>query len=91
MWDGVGVPYSTEYCFVARPDRKTQFSGRGDSGSFIFTLKGKWVGVLWGGKTVANANDTPLSYITDAQAILDYLGNIKTHDGRRYEARLSTD
>ena len=86
---GIKMPHSTEYCFVANPDDlRGKFSERGDSGSFIFTRHGQWAGVQWGGKTVSNGEMTPISYVTDGPAVLDYLGNIETEEGW-FEARLS--
>ncbi|MCJ1474788.1 hypothetical protein MMC13_003448 [Lambiella insularis] len=66
------MPYSTEYCFVGTEEALTL---SGDSGSFLFTVDGKWLGLIWGGPKKQNVVN-PLIYVTDAQALLDGLHEI---------------
>lgn len=80
---------STEYCFVADPQPNEPFTDHGDSGSFVFTEDGEWVGVVWGGRYLGNAHKTPLSYVMNAQAVLDWVSKIRDPSGKRVTPRLS--
>ena len=86
-WDKrLGVKeYSTEYCFIGY-GKATAFSSHGDSGSFVLERGGRWVGVVFGGCPKSRVREE-LSYVTDAQDILDWI-NEKSQDGNA--ARLAT-
>ncbi|KAL8827795.1 MAG: hypothetical protein Q9191_002969 [Dirinaria sp. TL-2023a] len=92
-WDGlphVRMGFSTEYVFVA--DRGSPFQrpfdqGHGDSGSFVFTRGGQWLGLAFGGNCKYNQEGGAVAYFTDAQVVLDW---IRTR-GNGYEVRLPQD
>ena len=87
-WDDqphVQMGYSTEYVFVAnRASPSRPFLEQGDSGSFVFTEEGEWLGLAWGGTVRMNEAGGPMAYITDAQTVLDWIGS----RGNGYEVRL---
>ncbi|KAI4139670.1 MAG: hypothetical protein LQ341_004130 [Variospora aurantia] len=85
-WDKeYNLPVSTEFCFIADPVTLAQpFMCQGDSGSWLFTQAGKWAGTGFGGPVKAGVAAQAIGYVTDAQAILDWLKSIN------FEARLAT-
>ncbi|KAL8976698.1 MAG: hypothetical protein Q9177_006791 [Variospora cf. flavescens] len=85
-WDKeYNLPVSTEFCFIADPSTLARPSIRqGDSGSWVFTQEGKWAGTGFGGPVKAGVTVQAIGYVTDAQAILDWLKSIN------FEARLAT-
>lgn len=90
-WDGkLEMSFSNEYCFVSDALRSRGVD-HGDPGSFVFTYDNEWVGVVLGGSVRRMSQVTPVCYVTDAQAILDWVGKIKNKDGEHYAARLSAD
>ena len=88
-WDSqVGMGFSREYCFVADPARRESIlPDAGDSGSFVFNLLRSWLGQTWGGTTKAQVNRQTLTYVTDAQDIIDWVGGLGGGEGE-FEARL---
>ncbi|KAL8793306.1 MAG: hypothetical protein Q9195_004083 [Heterodermia aff. obscurata] len=87
-WDGephVNMGYSTEYAFVAKPYTPPRpFLEQGDSGSFVFTDSGKWLGLAFAGCTKNGQVGGAVCYFTDAQVVLDWIGT----RGDGYEVRL---
>ncbi|KAI4136456.1 MAG: hypothetical protein LQ341_005606 [Variospora aurantia] len=85
-WDKeYNLPVSTEFCFIADPSTLARpFMCQGDSGSWVFTQEGKWAGTGFGGSVKAGVTTQAIGYVTDAQAILDWLKSIN------FEARLAT-
>ena len=82
-----GLKESKENCFVA-DSASRPFLDYGDSGSFVFTYDGEWVGVVRGGSSKQNLQGKVLGAVTDAQEIIDWIE--KQGDGNTYEARLAT-
>lgn len=65
--------YSSEYCFVAGENLPLPpFTSHGDSGSLVFDIGGQWLGCAFGGSTKRGVSKA-LNYVTDAQAILDWI------------------
>ena len=86
-WDKephVKMDYSTEYVFVADSSFPLRlFQDHGDSGSFIFTRPGQWLGLAFGGSMKFNMTGA-VAYLTDAQVVIDWIST----RGNGYEVRL---
>ena len=76
-WDRephVNMGYSAEYVFVADPQTPLRpFLDHGDSGSFVFTDSGKWLGLAFGDCYKNNQIVGAVVYLTDAQLVLDWI------------------
>ena len=87
-WDRephVNMGYSTEYVFVADPQTPLRpFLDHGDSGSFVFTDSGKWLGLAFGDCHKNNQIGGAVTYLTDAQLVLDWIAT----RSEGYEVRL---
>lgn len=64
---------SSEFAIVGNPGHP--FSGHGDSGAAIFDIEGNWVGMVFGGNSIAQC-DSPVTYITPSKAILESLAEM---------------
>ena len=88
------LPFTTEYCFVSNNFTSPRpFLRHGDSGSWLFTGMGRWVGSTVGGPAKFNVVDQAVAYVMDAQAVLDWLNDLGSLSGGKntYEARLATN
>ena len=82
--------HSTEYVFISDPkdpEGGKDFADHGDSGSFVFTYHGVWVGVIFGGTDKQNVNDKTLTYVIDAEEALAWISG--QEGGAKYEVRLA--
>ena len=79
-WDEeLGLSYSEEYSFFGGNDF---FSLPEDSGSFVFTSYGAWLGLLFGGATKREVPGQAVTYVTDAEALLEHMHDLSNKTTR---------
>ncbi|KAL8795746.1 MAG: hypothetical protein Q9195_001797 [Heterodermia aff. obscurata] len=86
----LGLEPSSEFAFVSQKSLTLPWTEHGDSGSMVWQEPSKWLGVVWGGgqRRLGTDNKSRLSYIIDAQDVIEWIEGIKGPSGDVFEARL---
>lgn len=91
--DTFGTKSSSEFAFISEMSLIGPWTDHGDSGSMIWQVPSRWLGVAWGAANkaaaISNGNNARLSYAIDAQDVIDWIEGIKGASGDVYEARLA--
>ena len=65
----LGLAYSSEFVFIS-DSTEQHASTLSDSGSFLFTTRGKFIGLPWGHPTGNSCMRSAEMYVTDAAALM---------------------
>ena len=72
----MGQGPSVEYAFLVNnaTGNGLPWGDPGDSGSFVWTAQGEFLGLIWGGLRMESRNEKSLLYITDASDLFESIG-----------------